>query len=163
MTDIPWIVSLDDHVVEPPDLWTSRLPARYRDVGPHIVMAPTGAPILDGGGYIDRYQTYYADMAFRGDRPVIDGYCASACTIALTVPGVCVTPRAVLGFHAAYYYQFLFFGRTYLHERGTAILYHSYPPGIQRWIDRHGGLKRQMIYLRGKALRTLVPSCRKEQ
>ena len=42
MTDIPWIVSLDDHVVEPPDVWTKRLPAKYRDVGPHIVMAPAG-------------------------------------------------------------------------------------------------------------------------
>jgi predicted TIM-barrel fold metal-dependent hydrolase len=51
MTDIPWIVSLDDHVVEPPDVWTKRLPAKYRDVGPHIVMAPAGTPVLDGGGY----------------------------------------------------------------------------------------------------------------
>jgi len=50
---IPWIVSLDDHVVEPPDLWTSRLPAKYREVGPHIVLAPSGNPILDGGGYIE--------------------------------------------------------------------------------------------------------------
>jgi predicted TIM-barrel fold metal-dependent hydrolase len=51
MTDIPWIVSLDDHVVEPPDVWTKRLPAKYRDVGPHIVMAPPGSPVLDGGTY----------------------------------------------------------------------------------------------------------------
>ena len=51
MTDIPWIVSLDDHVVEPPDVWTTRLPAKYRDVGPHVVMAPAGTPILDGGTY----------------------------------------------------------------------------------------------------------------
>ena len=51
MTDIPWIVSLDDHVVEPPDIWTSRLPAKYRDVGPHIVMAPPGQPVLTGGTY----------------------------------------------------------------------------------------------------------------
>ena len=35
-TDIPLIISVDDHVVEPPDLWTSRLPARYRDVGPRV-------------------------------------------------------------------------------------------------------------------------------
>ena len=53
MTDIPWIVSLDDHVVEPPDVWTKRLPAKYRDVGPHIVMAPPGTPVLDGGGYLE--------------------------------------------------------------------------------------------------------------
>ena len=51
MTDIPWIVSLDDHVVEPPDVWTKRLPAKYRDIGPHIVMAPAGTPVLDGGTY----------------------------------------------------------------------------------------------------------------
>jgi predicted TIM-barrel fold metal-dependent hydrolase len=64
MTDIPWIVSLDDHVVEPPDLWTSRLPARYRDVGPRIVMAPTGTPILDGGGYIEAPGTEGPDVAW---------------------------------------------------------------------------------------------------
>ena len=53
MTDIPWIVSLDDHVVEPPDVWTKRLPTKYRDIGPHVVMAPAGTPVLDGGGYIE--------------------------------------------------------------------------------------------------------------
>ena len=64
MTDIPWIVSLDDHVVEPPDLWTSRLPAKYRDVGPHIVLAPAGTPILDGGGYIEAPGTEGPDVAW---------------------------------------------------------------------------------------------------
>ncbi len=33
---IPRIISVDDHVVEPPDLWTARLPAKYRDVAPHV-------------------------------------------------------------------------------------------------------------------------------
>src|SRR6185503_14535483 len=51
--EIPRIISVDDHVVEPPDLWTSRLPAKYRDVGPHVVYKPTGQPILVGGGYIE--------------------------------------------------------------------------------------------------------------
>ena len=31
------IVSPDDHLVEPADLWTSRLPERYRDTGPRII------------------------------------------------------------------------------------------------------------------------------
>ena len=35
--DLPLIISVDDHVVEPPDLWTSRLPAKYADVGPRVV------------------------------------------------------------------------------------------------------------------------------
>ncbi|TDB83582.1 amidohydrolase [Actinomadura sp. KC216] len=36
-TTIPRIISVDDHVVEPPDLWTSRLPRRFLDRGPRIV------------------------------------------------------------------------------------------------------------------------------
>jgi len=37
MQEIPRIISVDDHVIEPPELWTSRLPAKYQDVGPRIV------------------------------------------------------------------------------------------------------------------------------
>ncbi|MGE3621031.1 MAG: amidohydrolase family protein [Acidimicrobiia bacterium] len=36
-TDAPRIISVDDHVVEPPDLWTSRLPAALREQGPRVV------------------------------------------------------------------------------------------------------------------------------
>jgi predicted TIM-barrel fold metal-dependent hydrolase len=50
---IPRIISVDDHVVEPANLWSSRLPAKYRDVGPRVEMLPMGTPKLDGGGYIE--------------------------------------------------------------------------------------------------------------
>jgi predicted TIM-barrel fold metal-dependent hydrolase len=50
---IPPIVDLDAHVVEPPDVWSSRLPARYRDVGPRIQYHPSGQPVLAGGAYIE--------------------------------------------------------------------------------------------------------------
>jgi predicted TIM-barrel fold metal-dependent hydrolase len=36
MAELPRIISVDDHVVEPPELWQSRLPARFRDRGPRI-------------------------------------------------------------------------------------------------------------------------------
>lgn len=36
MTKIPRIISVDDHVVEPPDLWTSRLPSKYADRCPRV-------------------------------------------------------------------------------------------------------------------------------
>jgi predicted TIM-barrel fold metal-dependent hydrolase len=52
-TEIPWIVSMDDHVVEPPDLWSSRLPAKYKEVGPRVEHLPQGDPILAGGTYIE--------------------------------------------------------------------------------------------------------------
>ena len=35
--DIPWHISVDDHVVEPPGLWWDRLPAADRERGPHVV------------------------------------------------------------------------------------------------------------------------------
>src|SRR4051812_12742632 len=31
------LISVDDHVVEPPHVWTDRLPKKYRDVGPSVV------------------------------------------------------------------------------------------------------------------------------
>lgn len=51
---IPLIVDLDSHVVEPRDVWSSRLPAKYRDIGPHIEYLPAGEVVLDGGGYIEK-------------------------------------------------------------------------------------------------------------
>ena len=49
-----------------------------------------------------------SDMRDSGEHVVIDGPCLSACTL-LTgiIPSdrVCVTQRAVLGFHAASYYD----------------------------------------------------------
>jgi len=50
---MPLIVDVDAHVVEPPDVWTSRLPARYAAIGPHVEYLPPGKPQLDGGAYIE--------------------------------------------------------------------------------------------------------------
>jgi predicted TIM-barrel fold metal-dependent hydrolase len=49
--ELPRFVSLDDHVIEPPDVWASRLPARYRDTGPRVEDLPLGTAILDGGKF----------------------------------------------------------------------------------------------------------------
>jgi predicted TIM-barrel fold metal-dependent hydrolase len=34
---IPWIISVDDHVIEPPHLWERWLPAKWREQGPRVV------------------------------------------------------------------------------------------------------------------------------
>jgi predicted TIM-barrel fold metal-dependent hydrolase len=39
------LISVDDHVIEPPDLWVSRLPSRYRDVGPRIEKRADGRDV----------------------------------------------------------------------------------------------------------------------
>jgi predicted TIM-barrel fold metal-dependent hydrolase len=45
-----WIIDCDAHITEPGDLWTSRLPAQYRDLGPKMVRNPdTGVDIWQIG------------------------------------------------------------------------------------------------------------------
>jgi len=34
--NLDWLISVDDHVLEPPDVWTSRVPAKDRDRAPHL-------------------------------------------------------------------------------------------------------------------------------
>ena len=59
----------------------------------------------DVGGRIGAYVDQYSQVRNTGERVVIDGVCLSACTLVLgIVPRnrICVTRRAMLGFHAAW-------------------------------------------------------------
>ncbi len=51
MQTFPKIISVDDHVVEPPNVWQDRLPKRYADVAPRIVRAPVGSITFVGGKF----------------------------------------------------------------------------------------------------------------
>ena len=91
---------------------------------------------------------------------VIDGLCASACTIVLgAVPHhkICVTSRATLGFHAAW--DFGANGRTITDREATMMLYSMYPMPVRRWIAARGGLTPHMIFLRGKVLQAMYKPC----
>ena len=91
---------------------------------------------------------------------VIDGLCASACTIVLgAVPHdkICVTSRATLGFHAAW--DFGANGRTIMDREATMMLYSMYPMPVQRWIAARGGLTPHIIFLRGKVLQAMYKPC----
>src|SRR3954453_17945141 len=50
MSVIPRIISVDDHVIEPPDLWSSRLPKKFLDRGPRIVRERGRFGLKAGGG-----------------------------------------------------------------------------------------------------------------
>jgi predicted TIM-barrel fold metal-dependent hydrolase len=47
--DLPWVISADDHVVEPPDLWERWLPAKHRARGPRVEPGPTTEVPHSGG------------------------------------------------------------------------------------------------------------------
>jgi predicted TIM-barrel fold metal-dependent hydrolase len=40
--DQTWMISVDDHLIEPPSVWVDRLPAKYRDRGPRWVTDDQG-------------------------------------------------------------------------------------------------------------------------
>ncbi len=46
---LPMIISVDDHVVEPPTVWQDRLPSKYAEVGPRVVRAPMPEVEFRGG------------------------------------------------------------------------------------------------------------------
>jgi predicted TIM-barrel fold metal-dependent hydrolase len=48
--ELPWIVSVDDHVVEPAHVWQTWLPAKYREQGPRIERRGIGTMEHIGGG-----------------------------------------------------------------------------------------------------------------
>jgi hypothetical protein len=102
----------------------------------------------------------YQGLRSSGETVVIDGLCASACTIVLNaVPHdkICVTSRATLGFHAAW--NFGAEGRTITDREATLTLYSMYPMPVQRWIAARGGLTPHMIFLRGKVLQAMYKPC----
>src|SRR5688500_9697784 len=49
--DLPKIISVDDHVIEPPNVWLDRLPSKYHDVGPRIERMPLEEITMIGGAY----------------------------------------------------------------------------------------------------------------
>ncbi|WP_169793047.1 amidohydrolase family protein, partial [Streptomyces albus] len=51
MTELPRIISVDDHVIEPAHLFETWLPAKYRDRGPKPLTAGIGELEYVGGKY----------------------------------------------------------------------------------------------------------------
>jgi hypothetical protein len=114
----------------------------------------------DRGGRIGTYVDKYQGLRSSGEQVIIDGLCASACTIVLgAVPHdkICVTSNANLGFHAAW--DFGANGRAVTNPEATQMLYSMYPSPIRRWIAARGGLTPHMLFLRGKQLMTMYKPC----
>jgi len=120
----------------------------------------------DHGGLVESYKTKYAKIRERGERVIIDGICNSACTLVLGIvplSRVCVTPNASLGFHQAYFDKSYTFGVKLTSYAGTADLMASYPPPVQEWIKRQGGLTPEMKKVKnGPELWTMIDPCPEE-
>jgi hypothetical protein len=90
------------------------------------------------GGSVVSYDRRWARISLSGANVRIVGPCQSACTVLLRhIPRqrICVTPEASFGFHLA------------KRADATAILRSGYAPDIMGWINRHGGLTRDFIWM----------------
>jgi hypothetical protein len=114
----------------------------------------------DRGGQIGRYVDRFEKLRASGQTIIIDGLCASACTIVLgAIPydRICVTPNANLAFHAAW--DFGRRGRAIPNPEATNDLFSMYPARVRRWIASRGGLTPRMIFLRGRQLTAMYRPC----
>jgi hypothetical protein len=113
------------------------------------------------GGQVGPFLDLFERVRDSGERVVIDGPCLSACTLVLSmVPSsrICVTRRAVLGFHAARSMDRR--GRMYAEPEASALVLQAYPTGVRNWIAHRGGLTSRLLLLRGRELAALYPACR---
>jgi hypothetical protein len=112
------------------------------------------------GGQIGPYLMLFAMVKQSGENVIIDGPCMSACTLVLSVvprERICVTGRAVLGFHAAWTPDRR--GRALTSHEATRLMLATYPASVRAWIQRRGGLTRRAIFLHGRELAAMYPRC----
>jgi hypothetical protein len=113
------------------------------------------------GGQVEPFIELFARVRASGERVVIDGPCLSACTLVLSmVPNdrICVTRRAVLGFHAARSVDRR--GRFYAEPEASEAVLEAYPAPVRGWIISRGGLTSRLLLLRGRDLAAIYPRCR---
>ena len=122
---------------------------------------PKSASSPAPGGQVGPFLDLFEKVRDSGERVVIDGPCLSACTLVLSmVPSerICVTRRAVLGFHAARSMDRR--GRFYAEPEASAVVLQAYPGPVRDWISRRGGLSSRLLLLRGRDLAAIYPRCR---
>ena len=87
----------------------------------------------------------------------------SACTVVLGIvplSRICVTPKASLGFHEAYFDKTWTLGVRVTSYTGTADLVSYYPQPVKDWIRQHGGLSAEMKHVtNGPDLWAMVDPC----
>src|SRR5437667_1381845 len=129
-----------------------------------LVLPPAQAEVrilASAGGQVGPFLDLFEEVRQSGERVVIDGPCLSACTLVLSmVPSerICVTRRAVLGFHAARSIDRR--GKMYAEPEASQLVLEAYPTPVRTWIEHRGGLTSRLLLLRGRDLATMYRSCR---
>ena len=51
MRELPKIISVDDHVTEPANVWLDRIPKKYHDIAPRVHRLPVKEMTFVGGKF----------------------------------------------------------------------------------------------------------------
>ncbi len=112
----------------------------------YLLPPPLPAPVIvtkDVGGFVSEYQARTEEYR-KENREVRLHECRSACTLALSLPNVCVYPNSILKFHLAYN------ARDHISDYGvSAELFNSYPDAVRA---RLGALTREYKIISGAEL-----------
>jgi hypothetical protein len=115
---------------------------------------------FDRGGLIADYRDKYHGYERKGVSVRIDGPCLSACalvTVYLSRDHICITPKAVLGFHMV---REKHGARNLNTDLDSFNIMYSYPQDITNWIQRHGGyLSDTPVYMYYADLRGIYDDC----
>jgi hypothetical protein len=115
-----------------------------------VASAETVEITNDRGGFLFLYLMKWEKLASQRVNVRIAGPCLSACTILLGyIPrrDICVTSNASLGFHAGTFPSI------------TEQLWQIYPEDFRSWINQHGGLTYQVIWMQAPEIYRFVRKC----
>jgi hypothetical protein len=104
----------------------------------------------DRGGFVFLYVQKWEKLQSQKVNVRIAGPCLSACTVLLGyIPrrDICVTPKASLGFHLATL------------PSVTQQLLDLYPEDIRAWLNRHGGLSFQVLWMQAPEIFKYFSKC----
>jgi hypothetical protein len=114
---------------------------------------------FDPGGVITEFYDKYTLIRQAGGKVIIDGPCISACTLVTNLidnEDVCITPRAILGFHSASH------GSEFSPD-GTGLLWHQYPKVVRDFLISKGWdgttAHPELIWMDNETLRTIYKTC----
>jgi len=104
----------------------------------------------DEGGYV----TEYALKALKTKTVRFNGWCASACTLYLSVKDKCATEAAELAFHRAGG------GSEADNDEASRHLMGSYPQWVRNWINARGGLTDELLVMPASHILKHMEKCK---
>ena len=117
-----------------------------------LSLSPAAALVVGNnpGGAVVQFYQQEMQLEARGEPIVVRGRCASACTVVLHNPRVCVAPGGSFMFHSAFIPvdpENGDFRRAGEAPEATSLMWGMYPPGVRAFIQAHGGMTARPVFM----------------